>query len=264
MLDPKTYEAIQIEKRDDGVVIATLNRPERLNAMGGSMMVEYTRLPIEFDADGDAKVLVLTGAGRAFCAGGDFSPEPGFKHPQYLNRLRMSRMIVDNMLDTEKPTIAAVNGYALGLGCTTALLCDIVVAARSAVFGDTHVKMGMGAGDGGQVLWPLLIGPARAKYFMMTGDRFDAEEAERMGLIQFVVDDDQLMDKALEIATRLASGPLYAIMASKVPVNKYLKFVSNMVLPLSLSLEEVSESKNDHREAVKAFQEKRDPNFTGT
>ncbi len=264
MLDPATYKAIKIEKRDDGIAIATLNRPEKLNAMGGSMMVEYTRLPLEVDSDPDVRVLVLTGAGRAFCAGGDFSPEPGFQNPQYANRMRLSRMVVDNMLDSEKPVIAAVNGHALGLGATAALLCDVVVAARSATFGDTHVHMGMTAGDGGQLIWPLLIGPAKAKYYLMTGERFDAETAERIGLINFVVDDDQLMDRALEIAGRLASGPLYAIMSSKMGVNKLLKQASNLIMPLTLALEEVSMTMNDHREAVTAFQEKREPKFTGT
>jgi enoyl-CoA hydratase/carnithine racemase len=263
MLDPQSYQAIKIEKHEDGVVVATLNRPQRLNAMGGSMMVEYSRLPLEFDADGDARVLVLTGAGRAFCAGGDFSPEPGIQMPGYLNRMRLSRTIVDNMLDAEKPVIAAVNGFALGLGATVALLADVVIAARSAQFGDTHVRMGMSAGDGGQVLWPLLIGPARAKYYMMTGERFDAETAERMGLVNFVVDDDKLMDRALEIARKLARGPMYSIMASKVPANKWLKFASNLILPLSLAMEEISITKEDHQEAVLAFQQKREPKFTG-
>ena len=263
MLDAKTYESILIEKHDDGVVMATLNRPDRLNAMGGSMPEEYARLPLEFDGDPDAKVLLITGAGRAFCAGGDFSPDPGHERREYLNRMRHSRMIVDNMLDTEKPVISAVNGYALGLGCTLALLSDVVIAARSAVFGDTHVRMGMSAGDGGQVLWPLLMGPARAKYHLMTGERFDAETAERLGLISLVVDDDELMERALGLARQLANGPLYAIMASKVPINKWLKFASNLILPLSLAMEEISMTKDDHAEAVKAFQEKRDPKFTG-
>lgn len=156
-----------------------------------------------------------------------------------------------------------VNGYALGLGCTLALLSDVVLAARSAVFGDTHVKMGMSAGDGGRVLWPLLMGPARAKYHLMTGERLDAETAERLGLISLVVDDEDLMTRALELAHQLAGGPLYAIMASKVPINKWLKFASNLILPLSLAMEEISMTKDDHAEAVRAFQEKRNPKFTG-
>jgi enoyl-CoA hydratase/carnithine racemase len=263
-LDPKNYNAIKIEKRDDGIAIATLNRPEKLNAMGGSMMVEYSRLPLDFDADPDVRALILTGSGRAFCAGGDFSPDRSIQKPAYANPMRLSRMMVDNMLDSEKPIIAAVNGYAFGLGATAALLCDVVIAARSATFGDTHVAMGLTAGDGGQLMWPLLIGPARAKYYMMTGERFDAEEAERIGLVNFVVDDDKLMDRAIEVATKLAAGPLYAIMTSKMGVNRLLKQASNLVMPLTLALEEISKAKDDHGEAVRAFQEKRKPRFTGT
>jgi enoyl-CoA hydratase len=266
MLKPERYRTIQIEKRDDGVAVATLNRPERLNAVDGFMHNELSRLSSDFDTDGDARVLVITGAGRAFCSGGDFGGaprEPDPEAPVYVNSLHEARLIVDNMLDCEKPIVSAVNGYAMGLGATVALLADVVVAARSAVFADTHVRMGISAGDGGQVIWPALIGPSRAKYYLMTGDRIGGEEAERIGLATFCVDDDQLMPRALEIAARLAAGPTYAISASKVAVNKYLRFVSNMVTPLSLAMEEVSMTKDDHREAVRAFQEKREPKFTG-
>ena len=107
----------------------------------------------------------------------------------------------------------------MGLGATVALLADVVVASENAVFADTHVKMGLGAGDGGQVIWPFLMGVNRAKYFLMTGDRLDATTAERLGLVNFVVDDDKMLDHALEIAGRLANGPGVAIAASKVPIN---------------------------------------------
>lgn len=268
MLRPEQYHTIQIEKRDDGIAVATLNRPERLNAVNPVMHNELSRLAADFDSDGDARVLVITGAGRAFSSGGDFGGDRGTVPPDpdapvYVNSLHEARLIVDNMLDCEKPIISAVNGFAMGLGATVALLADVVVAARSAIFADTHVKMGISAGDGGQVIWPALIGPSRAKYYLMTGDRIGGEEAERIGLATFCVDDDQLMPRALEIAGRLAAGPTYAISASKVAVNKYLRFVSNMVTPLSLAMEEVSMTKDDHREAVRAFQEKREPKFTG-
>jgi enoyl-CoA hydratase len=162
-----------------------------------------------------------------------------------------------------KRVLCAVNGYAMGLGANFALLTDVVVAARSATFADTHVRMGIGAGDGGQVIWPLLMGVNRAKYFLMTGDRVSAEEAERLGLVNFVVEDQDLMTKALEIGERLARGPGRAIAASKVPINKYLQMVSNLVLPLSLSLEGANMGTADAREAAQAFREKREPKFTG-
>ena len=265
MLDPERYETIAIDKRDDGVALATLNRPDRLNAVNATMHTELTRLPREADDDPDVRVLVLTGAGRAFCAGGDFSPSTDWAGTARTSSdtIREGRLIVDHLLECGKPVVSAVNGYAMGLGATVALLADVVYAARSAVFADTHVRMGIGAGDGGQVIWPLLMGVNRAKYFLMTGDRLTADEGERLGLVNFVVDDGTVVDEAMKFASRLAAGPARAISASKVPINAYMRMISNLVLPLSLSLEERSMASADHREAVAAFQEKREPKFTG-
>ncbi len=227
MLVPEAYQAIQIEKRENGVVLATLNRPEKRNAVDDTMHRELGQLPRDADGDPEVKVVVITGAGRAFCAGGDFSggltPDEGM----WLD----ARRVVDGMLDCYKPIITAVNGYAMGLGSTVAFLGDVVFAARSATFADTHVRMGIAAGDGGQVIWPLLMGVNRAKYYLMTGERIPAEEAERLGLVNFLVEDDALMDRALELADRLAAGPAVAISASKVGVNQLIKMVSNLVLP---------------------------------
>jgi enoyl-CoA hydratase len=260
VLDPQRYEAIAIDKRDDGVVLATLNRPDRLNAVNGVMHNEMSRLTRDADADPDVRVLVITGAGRAFCAGGDFGPRT---EGDPVMTLEEGRQIVDHLLECSKPVISAVNGYAMGLGATVALLADVVYAARSATFADTHVNMGIGAGDGGQVIWPLLMGVNRAKYYLMTGDRLSAIEAERLGLVNFVVDDGTVVDAALALATRLAAGPGLAISASKMAVNGYMRMISNLVLPLSLSLEGRTMASEDHREAVRAFQEKRTATFTG-
>jgi enoyl-CoA hydratase len=259
-LDPKHYKTIAIDKRDDGVVLATLNRPDRLNAVDVTMHGELARLPRQFDADPSTKVLVLTGAGRAFCAGGDALT---LRDETHLLTPEGARQIVDHLLECTKPVISAVNGYAMGLGATVALLCDVVFASRSAAFADTHVKMGVGAGDGGQVIWPLLLGVNRAKYFLMTGDRLNAEEAERLGLVNFVVDDGKAVDAALELATRLASGPSMAISASKVGINSFMRMVSNLVFPVSQALEQRTMLSEDYREAVAAFLEKRETRFTG-
>lgn len=260
MLDPDKYQAIAIDKRDDGVAIATLNRPDRLNAVDGRMHSELTMLATDADNDRDVGALLITGEGRAFCAGGDFSGS-GSESLSGGNTMKEAQQIVDNLLACTKPVISAVNGYAMGLGATVALLCDVVYAGRAAVFADTHVSMGIGAGDGGQVIWPFLMGVNRAKYYLMTGDRLDAAEAERLGLVNFVVDDDVLMDEATGLATRLATGPRHAIAASKVPLNSWLRSVSGQLLPLSLQWEEASMRHPDHKEAVKAFQEKREPRF---
>ena len=130
--------------------------------------------------------------------------------------LKETREIVDHLLDCSIPVISAVKGYAMGLGATVALLADIVVAGKSTTFADTHVKMGIGAGDGGQVIWPLLMGVNRAKYHLMTGDRITGEDAERAGLVNFLVEDDMVLEKGLEVADNLAKGPGLAISASKV------------------------------------------------
>jgi len=264
MLDPANYTTIAVEKRADGVAVAVLNRPEKLNAVNAAMHRELAALPLDANRDGDVRVLVLTGAGRAFGAGGDFSADRG--EPlggAYLNPLNEARLIVDNWLDLEKPVICAVNGYTLGLGATVALLADVVYAGKSGVLGDTHVNMGIGAGDGGGVLWPMLIGPSRAKYYLMTGEHIRAEDAAALGLVHAAVEDDELMPAALALAERLSSGPLRAISASKVPVNKWIKFVSNLVLPVSLAMEGMTMAGAEAAEAQAAFREKRPPRFAG-
>jgi len=259
MLAPDAYSTIRIEKRENGVAVATLNRPDKRNAVDDTLHRELGELPRDADADPEVKVLLITGEGRAFCAGGDFS---GGLHPNAQMWLD-ARRLVDGYLDCQKPVITAVNGYAMGLGATLALLGDVVFAARGATFADTHVRMGIAAGDGGQVIWPLLMGVNRAKYYLMTGDRISAEEAERLNLVNFVVDDDELMERALQLADRLAAGPTLAISASKVAVNQLIKMVSNLVLPLSLKLEEWTMTTEDFREAVIAFAQKRDPEYKG-
>ena len=199
MLLQESYESILIEKRGNGVARATLNRPEKLNAVDGRLHYELTTLWLDANADPEVKVLVVTGAGRAFCSGGDFGGDrkPGPGGPGAM--MREARQIVDNLLDCEIPVVSAVRGYAMGLGATIALLCDVVVAGRETTFADTHVNLGIGAGDGGQVIWPLLIGVNRAKYFLMTGERLGAQEALDLGLVNFVVDESAVLERALEI-----------------------------------------------------------------
>ncbi|MBI2767333.1 MAG: enoyl-CoA hydratase/isomerase family protein [Chloroflexi bacterium] len=262
MLDQERYETILIDKRDDGVAILTLNRPERLNAVNGAMHSELSTIFLDLQSDPDVRTAVLTGAGRGFCAGGDFSGA-SMASKSGNTMMQEARRIVDGILDLEKPIIAAINGPCTGLGATIALCCDVVYAARNARIGDPHVKMGITAGDGGAVIWPLLVGVNRAKYMLMTGDLIYAEEAQQMGLVNKVVDEGQALPEALALAQRLAKGAPFAVQSSKVAVNKIIKAISNMVLPYSLAIEEVSMTKSDHREAVRAFQEKREPNFTG-
>jgi enoyl-CoA hydratase len=167
------------------------------------------------------------------------------------------------MLEVEAPIVAAVNGDAVGLGATLALFCDVIFIARNARIGDPHVRVGLVAGDGGAVIWPLLCGVARAKQYLMTGDLLTAEEAERIGLVNKVVPEGKALEEALHFATRLAKGPIKAIKWTKYSVNKIVKEYANLVLDTSLSLEGLTFLTEDHKEAVAAFLEKRQPSFRG-
>ena len=174
-----------------------------------------------------------------------------------------ARKIIIDMLEVEQPIIAAVNGPATGLGATLALFSDVIFAAEDARIGDPHVRVGVVAGDGGAVVWPWLIGTAKAKEFLMTGDLVKAAEAERIGLVNHVVPNTDLIAQATAFAKRLADGPRMAIRGTKASVNKILRDTVNLVLDTSLSIEKGCFLTEDHKEAIQAFVEKREPKFTG-
>ena len=221
--------------RQDKVLTITLNAPETLNAFTGPMHTSMSRIWDDVNDDP-----------AAWDAG---MPE--------------ARRIVFRMLECDKPIIARVNGHAVGLGATIALLCDIIIAADHAKIGDPHVNAGLVAGDGGALIWPQLIGFARAKEYLFTGDLMTAAEAERIGLINHVVPADQLDEKVYGLARRLAGGAMRSLRWTKQTVNIPLRQLAHSMMDLSLSLETQSNLSKDHQEAVWAFGEKRRPNFTG-
>jgi enoyl-CoA hydratase len=189
------------------------------------------------------------------------APKKGKGHGRGPIAASNGRRVIENMLDVEQPIIGAINGDAIGLGATLALLCDITVASEKARFADTHVKVGIVAGDGGAVIWPLLIGPHRAKEFLMRGNFINGAEAGRIGMVNYAVGPEDVMTKARELARELADGPTWAIRWSKLAVNKWLKQQANLILDASLAYEMMTFNTKDHQEAVKAFVEKRKPNF---
>jgi enoyl-CoA hydratase len=266
MPDYSRYEFIKVEKAER-VATVTLNRPDRLNAVNPGLHHELMTIWNDLAEDREVNAIILTGAGRAFCAGGDvkgmasgtLASASGSKAERIT--AAEGRRIVQNMLDVEQPIIGAINGDAVGLGATIALLCDIIVASEKARFADTHVKVGVVAGDGGAVIWPLLIGPARAKEFLMRGHFVNGADAFKMGMVNYAVAPEQVMAKARELAQELADGPTYAIRWSKLAVNKWLKQQTNLILDASLAYEMVTFTTEDHREAARAFVEKRKPNF---
>jgi enoyl-CoA hydratase len=268
--DYSDYEFLKVEVKER-VATLTINRPDRLNAVNGPLHHELEQIWIDLAADSDVNAIIFTGAGRAFCAGGDIKgmAEGGFVDSAKKGKGRgrgaiaaaNGRRLVENMLDVEQPIIGAINGDAIGLGATLALLSDITVVSEKARFADTHVKVGVVAGDGGAVIWPLLIGPHRAKEFLMRGNFINGAEAGRIGMVNYAVEPEQVMAKAQELAQELADGPTWAIRWSKLAVNKWLKTQANLIMDAGLAYEMMTFKTWHHEEAVKAFVEKRKPNF---
>lgn len=264
-MDYSRYKHIKIDK-DEKVAIVTINRPEAHNAVDMELHIELENIFSDVARDKEVNVVVLTGAGdKAFSAGGDINSMGSGEFESFENQtgLRNGRRLIHNLLEVEQPIIAAVNGHAIGLGATLALFCDVIIASESAKIGDPHVSVGLVAGDGGAVIWPLLCGLAKAKEYLMTGDLMTAAEAERINLINHVVPQAQVMPKALELAHRLANGPSLAIRFTKLACNKRLRDQVNLVLETSLAVETISLFSKDHKEGVRAFLEKRAPQYKG-
>ena len=267
MGDLYDFEFFRTESSDDGVLTVTLDRPKRRNAISPEMHAELAPLLARIAADDSVRVVVITGAGeKAFCVGADFGgmqnnlDAGGYDdgHPSLMND---SAAIVRSQLSIRQPMIAAINGDAMGIGATLAFFCGIVLIAEHARIGDPHVKAGIVAGDGGAILWPLLLGLHRGKELLMTGDIMTAQDADRMGLVNHVYPADQLMDEARKLAKRLAEGPQVAIQFNKRLANADLIDRVNRLLDTSLAMEAMTFETADHREAIRAFIEKRDPVF---
>lgn len=258
----ETYKSLSFSRRGRTLTIS-LNRPEALNAVDGVMHEELSRVFYDAARDKDSDIIVLTGAGRAFCAGGDFAwLQEMIEFPaEYHKAGTDARRIIMSMLECDKPVVAKVNGPAVGLGATLALFCDVIFAHETAKFGDPHVSVGFVAGDGGAVIWPQLIGYARAKEYLMTGDLIPATDAAKMGLINHAVPAAELDNRVDEFVDRLHAGAREAIRWTKASVNIGLKQLASSILDASLAYELLTNYTEDHREAVAAFADKRKPVF---
>lgn len=265
MIDYSRYETLLIEKDAEGIAVVTLNRPEKRNAVSNQMHDELEAVFADLAKDDEIRCIVITGAGSAFCAGGDVE---GMKSGEFRpsgprTPFFQVRRLVMNLLEVDQPIVAAVNGDGAGLGATIPLFCDVVVMAESARLADTHVRMGLVAGDGGVVIWPWLVGMARAKEYLLTGDWIDGKEAERIGLVNYAVPQDEVMPRAMEIARTLARNAPLAVRWTKYSVNKILRDHVNLALDSSMFLEAATMSSEDLAEAAHAFYEKRRPEFKG-
>ncbi len=251
-MDYSHYRTLQFERRGS-VLVIRLGRGERMNAITERMHSELATVFADVAGDSAVNCVVLTGEGKAFSAGGDLEWFRDIGAEETDRLFVEARRIILDLLELPQPIIAAVNGAAVGLGATLALFCDIVYAADDARILDPHVRIGVTAGDGGAVIWPWLVGPARAKQYLMTGDPVDAKEAERIGLVNGVVPRDRLLETALAMADRLASGPQRAIRTTKACVNKILRDTVNLVLDTSLACEKECFLSDDRRRAVDAL-----------
>lgn len=258
--------ALLVEDRGDGIVLATINRPERMNAIDEGLIAALSALFDRLEADRAARVLILTGAGRAFCAGADLKSDfIATRGPEesLAAQLRLARL-VERMTALPQPVIAAINGAAAGGGFALTLAADIRVAARSASFAIANARLGLSGGECG-ISWllPRTIGLAQAFELMLTGRRFDAGEAERIGYLNRLIEDDALIDTALEIARAIAANAPFGVRMTKDVVRRNLETGSmQSAIALEARTQLLCGQSSDFAEAVAAFLEKRPADFS--
>jgi len=267
-MTPQTYQTLGYEK-SDGIATITLNRPDVLNAVNATMGKELLEALGTAERDEEVKCLIITGNGRAFCAGEDIQDLRGQyergENPKLGERLLVKyNPIVKQIRNMQKPVIAAVNGVAAGAGAGLAYSCDIRVASEDARFLQAFIKIGLAPDSGTSFFLPRLVGFPKALELALTGDELSSRDAERLGLVSKVVPREQLAATAREFAMKLARGPPKAIGLTKRALNKSISNDLETVLEYESYLQEIAGATADHVEAVRAFFEKRKPVFKGT
>jgi enoyl-CoA hydratase len=259
------YKQLKFERRENGVLLITLNRPEKYNATDEGMHGELARVWTDISTDPETRVAVVTGAGKAFSAGGDLGMVQRMvgDHNRVAHMLTEMSDLVYNMINCEKPVVSAINGVAVGAGLVVALLSDISICAEDARLGDGHVKLGVAAGDHAAIIWPLLAGIAKARYYLLTGEMLTGTEAERIGMVTKALPRDKVLEEALEIAETLATGSQLAIRWTKRALNNWLK-TAGPIFDQSAAYEMLCFMGPDVVEGVAALREKRPPRFPST
>jgi enoyl-CoA hydratase len=257
-----SFEYIALRRRGR-VLTIIFNRPDKLNAFNAKQHTELMEAIVFASRDPQSDIVIITGEGRAFSAGGDilWQQEAADDPTLFETTVREAKQIIFGLIDCEKPIIAKINGPAVGFGATVALFCDVIFMARSTYLSDPHVRVAMVAGDGGAIIWPQLIGFARAKEYLLSGDRISAVEAERIGLVNHAIEDSELSGTVDAFADRLAAGAQSAIRYSKITINIALRELASSIMDVGLGYESVTNLSADHREALSAFREKRLPTF---
>jgi enoyl-CoA hydratase len=256
------YQQLTFSRREHGVLLITLDRPEKYNAADEQMHGELARVWADVSADPETRVAVITGAGRAFSAGGDLAmvERMAGDYERVSHMLAEMSDLVYNMINCTKPIVSAINGAAVGACAVAALLADIAVAAQDARIGDGHVKLGVAAGDHAAVVWPLLAGIAKARYYLLTGEMITGAEAERIGLVARAVPREQVLDEALRVAEVLATGSQQAIRLTRRALNNWLR-AAGPIFDQSAAYEMLTFLGPDVVEGYTALREKRPPRF---
>ena len=256
------YEHLRFERPSPGVLLITIDRPERHNAANDVLHHELTEVWADVDADPKTNVAVITGAGKTFCPGGDVEMLEQLVDSWQLvaDTAREAQDLVTNMVDCPKPIISAINGAAVGAGLAVALMADISVIAEDARITDGHTRIGVGAGDHAAIVWPLLCGLAKAKYLLLTAKLIDGREAERLGLVSVCEPRENVLPAALEIAAGLAEGPQHAIRWTKRTLNHWMN-QARPAFDASTAYEMLAFLGPDAAEGVRALGEKRPPQF---
>ena len=256
------FAHLRFERPADGVLLITIDRPDVLNAANERLHREFSQVWRVVDADESVAVSVITGAGKAFSAGGDLAmiEQMTTDYDYALLQWRDAKAVVDEMLASVKPIVSAINGVAVGAGLAVALLADVSVMGEGARLSDGHARLGVAAGDHAALLWPLLCGMARAKYYLMTADFVDGREAERIGLVTRCVPDGAVVEEALAIAQKLAAGSRTAVQWTKRAMNQWM-LQAAPVFGESLALEMLGFLGPDAAEGLQAVRERRPPEF---
>lgn len=256
------YRQLTLSRRDNGVLLITIDRPEKYNAADEEMHTELANIWRDVSSDTQTRVAVITGAGKAFSAGGDLAmvERMAGDYERVSHMLTEMSDLVYNMINCDKPIVSAINGVAVGAGAVAALLADIAIVAEDARIGDGHVKLGVAAGDHAAIIWPLLAGMAKAKYYLMTGEMVTGVEAERIGLVAKALPREQVLDEALRIADGLSAGAQQAIRLTKRSLNNWLR-QAGPVFDQSAAYEMLTFLGPDVVEGYTALREKRPPRF---
>ena len=256
------FTRLRLERPEPGILRIVLDSPGRLNAVNRAMHAELCDIWPVIDRDPHTRAVVVHGEGGVFSAGGDLEMVKATAADfDYRNGvMREARQLVHHMIDCCTPVVSAIEGPAVGAGLAVALLADISVAGRSAKLIDGHTKLGVAAGDHAAVIWPLLCGMAKAKYYLMTCETLSGEEAERIGLVSRCVDDDAVLDTAMEVARRLAAGSTTALRWTKYTMNNWLR-QAGPAFDASVAMEMLGFTGPDVVEGVAAVEQKRRPVF---